>query len=189
MPTMTTSKTVRSTTKTHRSTGGLMEMLSTLPADQLREFHARASFLLGQRSSTGTVDAARTGCGNTDDTDARLVYEQIGAALKRCRVSVLPYPVAQRSAPWFLDYRKGSALLLDYVREHMKPRDRVALTAAVRLVVDVLVRAVGRSKRPGLSFRRMAYELSWTPERMDDAFPGYRQSGLLSVLLKTRSPH
>lgn len=141
--------------------------------------------------SRAKVAAALTALGGVrhDDSaagDVGLVYDVVRQTLTARGVPVMPMASFRRTKYW-ASFRDGANTLADYVRTHVRPRNRVETRKAMTVLLKMLFRDFAKPRpRKGsipVSLGSVAYGLKRIPQVVDVAFPLYRESGLLRVLV------
>ena len=150
----------------------VLEQLSSLTSDQLREVASRASLLLS--AQTPSV-AKQTG-------DEELVFSVVSDLFKDRGLSEAPFRVIAKQS-YFPKYRESVASLGKYIDRFIKPKTRVERRKVVLILVRMLIRWMTEASVP-VSYKTVALNLSKVPDLVDRQFPGYRQSGLLPILVK-----
>lgn len=162
------------------SNHAVLDGLATLSPGELREAKARLQVLLG--ASGGIIDQVPG-----EDDDRGLVYHELCDMIRR-KTGAKPPPLAR-----FLDtkyapaFRSGADEIIRYAVEHLKPRGRAGMIQAIRLLVSLIVRQVMLENRVPIAIGPLACNLGRVAELVDEAFPGYMESGLLGMVLKPRT--
>jgi len=113
-----------------------------------------------------------------------LVYDVIKEHLDEVGLDTYPYHVF-RARHNYGDFRRGAKIVLDYVGR-MRPKGRAEFRKGIIVLVRMLLR---RLERDGItcSIGVVMKNLQRVPAIVDDAYPGYRVSGMLNWLItKTR---
>lgn len=139
--------------------------LSSLSREQIREIRARADFMLGAEESTD-------GC-------AEVYAALVEAAGPACP----PLHAARRSKHWPAFSRSAPALLA--FAAEFKPRNRAERRAALMICVEVFSDWLAERRIP-VYWSTLASGLDKVPGLVDRAFPGYRASGMLPAILRSR---
>ena len=148
----------------------VLEALKKMPLTDLRKVSAQATHLLTK------------GVLNTSPLE-RDVYESICDALKLEGVSSLPPFTVFARTNTFASFRRGVILFLEYIEQYCKPKKRLERMKIIHVFLRMLVRRLRRDGVP-LSSKTMASALLRVENIVEDQFPGYRESGLLPILLK-----
>lgn len=163
-----------SSTKKHTETPMLAaEMISNLerlsPAE-LRDLAARATFL------------ASTGGSSTADEALPLVFSQVQQILKDAGVETPPLKVVKAQG-YYKALLEGSDTLIQYINANLHPESRGEKIKGVQVLLRMLVRWLENCGIP-VSVGTVARNLSKVPSLVEKEFPGYRESGLLPIILK-----
>ena len=143
--------------------------LKEMSLTDLRKVSAQAAFLLTKEQL------------NVSPLE-RDVYESICDTLKFEGIAPPPFGTFARTNA-FSSFRGGVVCFLQYIGQHCAPKMRVERQKVIYVFVRMLARRLRRDGIP-LSAKTMSSTLSRIENIVEDQFPGYRESGLLSVLLK-----
>lgn len=143
------------------------EDLASLSQTQLRELVTRASALLDRPQ---------------DDSATGLVHDALDGIFRK-RGEKLPPMSVIKKLPHYGSFRDGSTALLEYIDTYLKPSTRVERLKAVNVLLAMLIRWLERREIP-ISHRAVSQSLSRVASIVDKQFPGYRQSGLLPMIVK-----
>jgi len=146
-----------------------LEQLTELTQDQLRELRARADILL---KSTGG-----------HDPDEEMLHDVLVDTLTAHHHRAMPLHVA-RKAPHWGTFRENAAHILAFVRTHIT-ENRVAMRKALGVLLRIQARWMLTRGIP-LSHRTVCQQLVRIPDLVEREFPGYLESGLLSMIVRQR---
>lgn len=146
------------------SSQAIISQLAELSPKELKELAARANFLLG-----------------TDDSpeDEDLVHRQIVQVLRDYGVLSTP-PL--KKLPHYSQFKKGVVDLLEYVEAYFAPKKKIDKIKVVMILVKMLARQIKREEIP-VSHRTISQALNRVGSIVELQFPGYRESGLLPMLI------
>jgi hypothetical protein len=148
----------------------LMDSLGTLSPAELKELQARATALLGSGSAA-------------DETVEGMIHDAIEVALRSFGAqSVLPLRVVRQQA-WYKDFKAGSAELLAFIDECVKPTTKLERIKVVRVFVRMIARQLSDWQVP-VSYKTLAQNLKKVATIADLQFPGYQACGLLGVIVR-----
>jgi hypothetical protein len=157
------------------SATAVMEALSKLSPEDLREIQNRASFLLDPTSAPASPRQPKP-----LDKDIQQAYAVMKEVLEKCGESVPPVRVLLRDRRVGPALRSAAevlgALLRDFKATHPAERFKV-----LRLVVGLSAQDL--NARNVLTTLRLAQRLRYADRTVDRHFPGYRASGLLPMIL------
>jgi len=149
----------------------LMGVLTTLNPKQLQEVQARTSLLLGKVSTNPPA---------VEEKQELWIHDEVRRHFSSFGVMVPPL-VAVRSSKMYPSYRAGLLAVLAYL-PRFKPANRLEKLKALRIVLDLAIKSTQRMNGPAIARLGMAF--SNVGLLVEDAFPGYRASGLLPAVLK-----
>lgn len=111
-----------------------------------------------------------------------LVWEIIQQVLRLRGVSrTMPYTVLRRQR-FFKQYRDGCGIAGDFVRQYCGTLKGGWERKAWRVCIDALLRKLKTQKIP-IGPMTISQNLGRIPDIIEDAFPGYRESGMLPYVI------
>lgn len=162
------------------------DIISTLPrlsAEQLEEVRKRISALQALSGKTaGKIEAAPIQAADEFDYLLEGVLEEIRA---RGLGPTIPGGFRIRKLKSFANYSEKSGRIKELLAKNLGPGIKRAEYRALGLI---LARSLARSLEvwTEISLDTMLRNIDKIPDALDQAFPGYLNSGLLHMLLKTQ---
>lgn len=147
--------------------------IATLPPDKLREVTARIALLSGKAQELSPSSSG----------DVALVYAELVLQINRRTGQKCPPLNAILKTRYGDPIKEGSALLIQYAKENLRPKGRGGMIQAIRLLVNLILRQVQKEGKVRLSVGPVSYQLKRIGEIVDQQFPGYLASGLLPIVL------
>lgn len=163
----------------------VMESISQLPADQLKQVAAQVSFLRYGSQGGESVHALRP------NSDPDIEREMIGAVIRQeCRTfgfRVPPDSVLQSSRHW-PRFVKSIPCFLNYVDKYFSPKSRTERIKVIRVLVGCILKHLQSHHIPR-GHRSITDCLVKIHDVVDDQFPGYRESGFLPLIIHPNQLH
>lgn len=157
------------------SATAVIDALSKLKPEELREIHTRASFLL---DPTAAVAAPRQQ--KPIDRDLQHAYAVIKEVLEKYGETVPPVRVLLKSRRIGPALRSAAEVLGALLRDFKADRDAERFKV-LRLIVGLSARDL--NERSVLTTLRLAQRLRYADRTVERHFPGYRAAGLLPIIL------
>jgi len=114
--------------------------------------------------------------------DLVVVYRWMEEALKRRGITSPPYSLLKKQS-WFSTFKAGAEHLDAFINQYFQVQRRAERYKLYLRVGDLLITDMVERGVP-VSPRALATSLTRTSQVIDLAFPGYRESGLLNVIIK-----
>ncbi len=148
----------------------ILDKLTTLTPEELRELRARAGLLL--QNSTAS---------SGDSIDEEVLADVLADELRAKSIRVPVYGVLKRMHH-YKAFHEAAPLVEAFTTAHVRPRTkaerRVAYTVFVRMVVRYM-----ESARIPVSHKAACQQLRRVPEIVERQFPGYVENGLLRSIV------
>lgn len=153
----------------------LLESLNTLPREVLQQLVAKGALLLNGKKAAPV-----------DESGIGLVHDQITLVLEAYgEKRAVPLFVVKRQN-FFKGLEEHALRVLAFVDHGFRPRNKVERVRALYLSLRILAANIVERGLP-VSYRTLVSNLGLIGEAVDEEFPGYRECGLLHVVL-TRKP-
>lgn len=155
------------------NTTDVFAALPTLSRKELQELSARISALTSQAD------------GPDASGDDGILYDAMAQACRRAGGEVAPWSVVMASGrKRFADASKSFWL---YVSTHLEPKGKDERRTAAQVLMNAAADRIMRCPNRPVCVKTLLDECFKIHDVTDDAFPGYRESGMLRVLLR-RNP-
>lgn len=112
------------------------------------------------------------------DKDVQLLFDAILTTIN----SKLPWAKFEGSSA-YKDFQAGAPGAVQFINQTFKPSTRTKTFLAMRLSIGLLVISL-KKREIYTTVGTMCRNLNRLPMVFDDAFPGYRESGLVPMLMK-----
>lgn len=126
-------------------------------------------------AALGVEDSGRRHAAEDD------VFDVLHSFLRARGQSCPPIGTAKRTRSW-RQFKAGAAAVEEWMCDHVKARVPLKKRRALDIAFRVTARALEKQEIP-VTFGTMSQALDRTPALVDVQFPGYREAGLLPVLL------
>jgi len=148
----------------------VLEQLSTLPPEKLREAAARIQFL---QNPTGAAPTVAVGTSDDAEMVAKVLSQLLGRFVP---VSVLNTATRGR-------FMVGVNTMMEFIRKELRPgRARVQTVRAIKLLCGMIVKDL-RKRRIPVTPRTVAHGMTEVAMVVDRHLPGYGPAGLLKLVL------
>jgi len=149
--------------------------LAELSTEELRRVRARIDFLTRGTSSSALPSAS--------SREEELVWDHLRHVVGRCRGKKLPpLSVYRRANPSF-EFTERVEALMSFIRTFCKPATTTEEGQFVFLFLRVLSRDLQRRGLP-VGPKTLVQSFDRIGDVVDIGFPGYRESGLLPMLVR-----
>lgn len=155
-------------------TDNIIDRLADLSPEQLREINARSSFLL---NPSGSEDGEK----EDKDHDLEMVGKEFAGILSaNGDKRAIPIPILLKTRAG-KPFRKGSKLLLSFIREEFDTKQKVEVIKVVRTLLRLMAKDLQSMGRP-ISPMTLARQMEMVGQVVDRHFPGYRANGMLPII-------
>lgn len=155
----------------------LMAKVPILSREDRAKLRAAMSALDGATATATVEDSKKL------DTDAQVVWDVLSAELHAMGIHCPPLGVFKRTRD-YSTFLKAVPVVAAFVRQGFRVKTRASFRRAVRIGVRVVIRTVGKYDRVTLCLRSVVGNLQRMDGMVEHQFPGYRESGLLPILLR-----
>jgi len=116
--------------------------------------------------------------------DAKIAFTAITTVLAQARLKTLPWAVFIRQN-FYNKFEADAEQLLAVVRDELDAKTSVQEVTRATFLVKLLANRLSHAMCP-ISTRTLAINLSKVYDAIDSAFPGYRQNGMLKLVVGKR---
>jgi hypothetical protein len=159
----------------------VIERLPQMSEDELRDLATRVSYLLDPAAKITTVKPSSRRHRKPDE-NLQLLWDEMKYVLDKACGTMPPLPVFMRQRQMAGTMRAASEAIVRMVQDVFKTNHRAERVKVVRLIVGLTADDLDR--RGSLTPLRLAQRLRRAEQTLDRHFPGYRQSGMLPMVLK-----
>lgn len=153
----------------------ILDNLGQLTPAQLREVQARTTALLG-----GTQARQEAPTGDRDEVRLHAALEALGGVQGLRKVPPLG---VLRKGPLGRSFREGSQTIAAYILDVWGKQRELKKRKLTDLLLGILLDWILSGPAP-VSLKALVENLHQVPALMDEAFPGYKASGLLPLVLE-----
>lgn len=162
------------------ATGGkIIDELTELSPEQLREVVSRATFLMNPSGKAVLLGKGR----KLVDGDQRMVLDEVDKLLAG-RSGYRSAAVMARTKTG-KGFARGSEALMAFIRSDFGKLTVLEIRSVLRVLLRCMAQEISRTGAP-VCARTLALQMENVTETVDRAFPSYRQCGLLPFVVKRK---